>query len=70
MPKVKKFGRVEFETKGFKVVPLFKNDKESGLYGIVAGKYLVSDPMPLKDAIEKLKSDGFKPKEKNKHFSL
>jgi len=70
MSKVRKFGRVEFETKGFKVVPLFKNEKPSGKYGIVAGKYLVSDVMSKKEAIDKLSDENFKPKKKNKKFDF
>ena len=70
MAKVKKFGRVELKHNGFKVVPLFKNEKPSGKYGIIAGKYLVSDPMSLKEAKELLVSENFKPKVKDKKFSL
>ena len=70
MAKVKKFGRVELKHNGYKVVPLFKNEKPSGKYGIIAGKYIVSEPMSLKAAKEYLQSDGFKPMKKNKKFSL
>lgn len=68
MAKTKKFGRVEFEKKGYKVVPLFSNEKPTGKYGIIAGKYLVSDIMSLKDCIDYLKSDNFKPKKKTDKF--
>jgi len=64
--KSRKLGRSEFELKGFKVMPLFDNEKPTGKYGIIAGKYLVSEPMSLKDAIEKLKDEDFKPSKKNK----
>jgi len=70
MGKAKKFGRVEYKDKGYKVVPLMKNEKVSGLYGIIAGKYLVSDAMSLKSAIDLLKSDDFKPKKKDKKFNF
>jgi len=70
MAKVKKFGRVEFETKGYKVVSLFKNEKPSGKYGILAGKYLVSDAMSKNACIDYLKSDDFKPKKKDKKFKF
>jgi hypothetical protein len=70
MPKTKKIGRVEFETKGFKVVSLYKNEKPSGKYGIIAGKYLVSDAMSKKEAIDTLSSPDFKPKKKNKKFNF
>ena len=70
MAKTKKFGRVEFESKGFKVVPLYKNEKVSGKYGILAGKYLVSDAMPKNACIELLKSDDFTPKKKDKKFNF
>lgn len=68
--KAKKYGRVEFEDKGYKVVPLMKNEKPSGQYGIIAGKYLVSDPMPREKAIDILKSGEFKPKTKDKKFNF
>jgi len=61
-----KFGRVEFETKGFKIVPILNTGKPSGKYGIIAGKYLVSEPMSLKQAKDKLMSDDFKPGKKKK----
>jgi hypothetical protein len=70
MPKTKKFGRVEFELKGFKVVPLMKNEKVSGKYGIIAGKYLVSDVMSKDACIDLLKSDNFTPKKKDKKFNF
>jgi len=66
--KQKKLGRCEFELKGYKVMPVMKSEKPSGKYAIVAGKYLVSEPMALKDAIEKLKNENFKPGEKVKKF--
>lgn len=68
--KTKKYGRVEFEDKGFKVVPLMRNGKPFGQYGIIAGKALVSDPMPLHKAIDTLKSGEFKPKAKDKKFNF
>jgi hypothetical protein len=68
MGKEKKFGRVEFADKGFKVVPLTNNGKPTGKYGIIAGKYLVSEQASLKDSIEKLKDENFKPLKKNKKF--
>ena len=70
MGKSKKFGRVEYKDKGFKVVPLFKDEKASGLYGIIANKYLVSDAMSLSSAIDLLKSENFKPKKKDKKFNF
>ena len=70
MAKVNKFGRVELKHNGFKVVPLFKNEKPSGKYGIIAGKYLVSDAMTLKAAKDYLVSENFVPKKKNKKFDF
>jgi hypothetical protein len=69
MPKQKKFGKVVYEYQGFKVVPIMKMDKPSGKYGIIAGKYLVSDVMKQQEAIDLLKSGDFKPKKKDKKFS-
>ena len=66
--KERKLGRCEFKLKGYKVMPVFKSEKPSGKYAIVAGRSLVSDQMSLKDAIEKLKSEDFKPSEKIRKF--
>jgi len=66
--KQKRLGRCEFALNGYKVMPILKNEKPSGKYGIIAGKYLVSDQMSLKSAIDLLKSDDFKPSEKIKKF--
>ena len=64
--KSRKLGRSEFELKGFKVMPKMDNEKPTGKYVIVAGKYPVSEPMTLKNAIETLKSEDFKPGKKIK----
>ncbi len=65
--KTKKIGKVVFEKEGYKVVPLYKSEKPSGKYAIVAGKNPVSDEMSMKAAIELLESGNFKPKEKSKN---
>jgi len=62
-----KIGRVEFEHKGYKVVPILNSGKPSGKYGIISGKYLVSEPMSLKEAIKNLTSEDFKPAKKKKN---
>lgn len=66
--KQKKLGRCEFTLNGYKVMPIFNNEKPTGKYGIIAGKYLVSEKMSLRSAIDLLKSDNFKPTKKVKKF--
>lgn len=61
-----KIGRVEFQHLGFKVVPLLNSGKPTGKYGIIAGKYLVSEPMKKQEAIDELMKEDFKPAKKKK----